>query len=356
MTGYRDILERLALGREVGQDELARLVCLADQERVLDYARGIAREVRTEWFGHGVYVRGLVEISNRCSGGCYYCGLRAENRAVERYALSEEEIIGACRQGYQLGLRSFVLQGGERHDIEEPIARLVGEIKRELPDVAITLSLGEQSRECYQRWRSAGADRYLLRHESATPEHYAMLHPERMRWEERVACLEVLRGLGYQRGAGFMVGTPGQTPEMLAHEVEFLSQMSPEMVGIGPFIPQGDTPFGGMPRGDVATTLMMLALVRVALPKTLMPATTALATTANDGTLLGVLSGANVVMPNITPTKYRASYAIYDGKKSTGTESAEGLERLAEELHSIGYEAVLSRGDHPDFRDSEARL
>lgn len=349
MTHYRDILDRLACGREASQEELAGLVSLAHDERVLSYAQGLAREVRTEWYGRGVYIRGLVEISNRCSQGCYYCGLRTENRSLERYELSEDEILAACHEGYALGLRSFVLQGGERRNITEQTTAVVRRIKEELPDVALTLSLGEQTESTYEAWRQAGADRYLLRHESATPSHYAMLHPERMSWKGRVECLQLLSRLGYQRGAGFMVGTPGQSEEMLAHEVDFLRDMRPEMVGIGPFLPQSDTPFGTMPSGDVATTLMMLALVRVALPKALMPATTALATTAGEGTQLGVLSGANVVMPNITPLLYRASYAIYDGKKSSGTESAEGLERLAEELHSIGYEAVMSRGDHPDF-------
>jgi biotin synthase len=195
----------------------------------------------------------------------------------------------------------------------------------------------------------AGADRYLLRHESATPEHYATLHPERMRWEERVACLGVLAELGYQIGAGFMVGSPGQTTAMLAHEVEFLAEMAPQMVGIGPFIPQGDTPLGNMPRGSVEQTLMMLSLVRIALPKALMPSTTALATTAEQGTHLGILSGANVVMPNITPAQYRASYAIYDGKKSGGTECVAGIERLDRELFEIGSRVDLSRGDHPQF-------
>ena len=350
MTNYRDILRRLTLGEGVTSREIEGSVALAEDGRVLDYARGLAREVRTEWFGNKVFIRGLVEISNRCSGGCYYCGLRSDNYRVERYELSEDEIVESCREGYGLGLRSFVLQGGERRNITEQTARVVSRIKAEMPDVAVTLSLGEQSRSTYERWRRVGADRYLLRHESATPEHYATLHPERMRWEERVACLDVLAELGYQRGAGFMVGTPGQTTAMLAHEVEFLRTMAPQMVGIGPFIPQGDTPFGGMPRGSVEQTLMMLSLVRMALPKTLMPSTTALATTAEQGTRLGILSGANVVMPNITPRRYRASYAIYDGKKSSGTEAAEGLERLAEELHAIGYEATFGRGDHPDFQ------
>ena len=350
MTNYRDILRRLALGNEVGFRELEELVALAGDERVLDYARGLAREVRTEWFGNQVFIRGLVEISNRCSGGCYYCGLRAENCKVTRYELSEEEVMDSCRVGYGLGLRSFVLQGGERKSITEQTARVVRRIKEEMPDVAVTLSLGEQSRETYECWRMAGADRYLLRHESATPEHYATLHPERMVWEERVACLGVLAELGYQIGAGFMVGTPGQTTAMLAHEVEFLAEMAPQMVGIGPFIPQGDTPLGNMPRGSVEQTLMMLSLVRIALPKALMPSTTALATTAEQGTHLGILSGANVVMPNITPAQYRASYAIYDGKKSSGTEAAEGLEKLVGELRAIGYEATFGRGDHPDFQ------
>lgn len=348
MENYKQILEHLAVEHRASHRDLVRLIATADSER-LAWACGLAREIRSEWFGRGVYLRGLVEISNRCGGGCYYCGLRAENGNVHRYALSEEEVLSSCREGYDLGLRSFVLQGGEVHDRGVQIAELVRRIKSEMPDVALTLSLGEQSEEVYGLWREAGADRYLLRHETATKEHYERLHPARMSFEGRQRCLRVLRELGYQIGAGFMVGSPFQSEEELAHEVEYLATLEPEMVGIGPFIPQSDTPFASEKRGSVERTLLMLALTRIVLPKALLPSTTALASVDESGTMRGLMAGANVVMPNITPPKYRPDYAIYDGKKSFGTESGEGIAKLCEELIGGGFEPVMSRGDHPDF-------
>lgn len=351
MSAYKPILEWLATHHEASHRELVGLIRNADS-KVLDYASGLAREVASEVFGNSVYIRGLVEISNRCSGGCYYCGLRAENRSLLRYTLSEEEIVTASREGYALGLRSFVLQGGEVHDRAEEVARVVRRVKEVCPEAAVTLSLGEQPSEVYELWRTAGADRYLLRHESATPSHYALLHPERQTYERKQHCLAELRALGYQIGAGFMVGSPYQTEEELAREVEYLLALRPEMVGIGPFIPQHSTPFADARRGSVEQTLLMVSLARVALPKALIPSTTALASSDVQGMTRGILAGANVVMPNITPSQYRPDYAIYDGKKSSGSESGEGIEQLRRELESVGYKAALVRGDHPDFVDN----
>lgn len=348
MTNYKEILERLALTGEVTFGDAKSLIERGD-ECVSDYAAGLAREVAAEHFANGVYLRGLVEVGSYCSGGCFYCGLRAENCSLERYELSEEEILEACREGYGLGFRSFVLQGGQRGDRVQSVTDVVRSIKQEMPSIAVTLSLGEQSRATYEAWREAGADRYLLRHETATRQHYERLHPERMSYDNRLRCLYDLRSLGYQIGAGFMVGSPYQGAEELAREIEFLGGLRPEMVGIGPFIPQSATPFAGMPSGSVEQTLLMISLVRLALPKALIPATTALASKDENGTARGVLAGANVVMPNLTPQKYRAGYAIYDGKKSMGSEAAEGVAILSELLHRIGYEAIMSRGDHPDF-------
>lgn len=350
MSAYKPILNWLATHHEASQKELVGLLRSADDE-VLGYASGLAREVADDVFGKSVYVRGLLEISNRCSGGCYYCGLRAENVSLARYTLSEEEILKACHEGYAQGLRSFVLQGGEVHDRAEDIAAVVRRIKSEMPDVAVTLSLGEQPTKTYALWREAGADRYLLRHETATKEHYERLHPARMSHENRLRCLGELRALGYQVGAGFMVGSPYQSEYELAREVEFLLDFRPEMVGIGPFIPQHSTPFADMARGGVEQTLLMVSLARLALPKALIPSTTALASSDENGMIRGILAGANVVMPNITPERYRPDYAIYDGKKSVGTESGEGIELLRRELESVGYAAAMVRGDHPDFVD-----
>ncbi len=350
VSSYRDTLERLARSESVPQSHLAALIAVPERE-VREYAAGLAREIAVQHFGHKVYLRGLLEVSNVCAAGCYYCGLRAENRSLSRYTLTEEEILESCEEGYALGLRSFVLQGGQRADYREPIERVAREFKRRMPDAALTLSLGEQSGECYEEWRRAGADRYLLRHESANEWHYGRLHPESMSYQNRLGCLKRLSELGYQCGAGFMVGTPEQTALHLAEEVEFLAQLRPQMVGIGPFIPHSATPFGQMPQGSVEQTLLMISLVRLVLHKALMPSTTALATASDDGTQQGVLAGANVVMPNITPKRYRAGYEIYNGKKSYGTEAVEGLERLADLLGRVGYEASLDRGDHPDFAD-----
>lgn len=349
MSGYREIIERLAREHWAPAEELCGLIDACD-ERARDYAAGLAREVAEEHFHKEVYVRGLVEISSHCMCGCYYCGLRADNRSLERYLLSEEDILSACHQGYDLGLRSFVLQGGQMHNLGERVEMVVRAIKRDMPQVAVTLSLGEQPREVYAAWREAGADRYLLRHETASKEHYERLHPARMSYQHRLDCLDELHSLGYQRGAGFMVGSPYQGPCELSSEIEFLVGMQPEMVGIGPFIPQSATPFADMPRGSVERTLMMISLVRLALPKALMPATTALSSSSEDGLSRGVMAGANVVMPNITPERFHKGYAIYDGKKSECKASLEGFEVLAEKLHRVGYEAVMSRGDHPDYR------
>lgn len=348
MRDYKQILERLAAYKEAPIEGLRRMIEAVDGD-ILDYAASMAREVASGVFSRKVYIRGLIEISNRCTAGCYYCGLRSENRSLNRYALTGAEVVEAVREGYALGLRSFVLQGGELHNQADFIAGLARDIKSEFADVALTLSLGEQQREVYEKWFEAGAERYLLRHESATKAHYRRLHPESMSYDNRMGCLAELRKIGYQVGAGFMVGSPFQGAEELAREVEFLLEFQPEMVGIGPFIPQHSTPFAQMKRGGVERTLLMLSLSRLALPKALIPSTTALASSDKCGTIRGIMAGANVVMPNLTPLRYRADYAIYDGKKSSGSESAEGIEALRRELEGAGYVAGFVRGDHPDF-------
>lgn len=349
MSNRKTIINQLARERVATHEELAWLIRTAD-ESTLEWASGLAREITSEYYGRRVYLRGLVEVSNRCARGCYYCGLRTENLDLERYELSEEEILEcclrACKEG---GLRSVVLQGGERSNLSERVASVVRKLKAAMPDVAVTLSFGEQEPEVYALWRDAGADRYLLRHETASKEHYNLLHPKSMSYEHRIESLDVLHELGYQRGAGFMVGSPFQTERELALEIEFLGRLQPEMVGIGPFIPQSATPFAGMKRGGVEQTLLMISLVRLVLPKALIPATTALASADESGTIKGLRAGANVIMPNVTPTRYREAYAIYDGKKSSGTESMEGIAALQAELQRAGFSAAMERGDHPDF-------
>lgn len=343
-NGLRDIIDHLYEGRYC-RNELLRLLAEAGaDEREYLYRR--ARQRSEQSFGRGVYVRGLLEITSRCRCGCYYCGLRAENRCADRYELSVEEIMEACREGYAAGFRTFVLQGGEVVDRAERVADIVRLLKAEFEGVAVTLSLGEQSREVYELWRRAGADRYLLRHESATADHYALLHPARQTMWQRQQCISTLKELGYQTGAGMMIGSPYQSLEHLANDVEYMLALQPEMVGMGPFMPQSETPFGGFERGGVELTLMMLAVVRLLMPNVLLPSTTALASARERGLLMGIEAGANVVMPNLTPQRFRASYAIYDGKKSSGSESVEGLRQLAKELSTIGYHIDFGRGDH----------
>ncbi len=354
MPKCADIVDRLRAEGRLSREDYARLLREYDSS-TLDYIGRVAREVKEQTFGNGVYLRGLVEISNRCSCGCYYCGLRAENQSVVRYSMSADEILASCATGYRAGLRTFVLQGGEVKGREDFVAEVVRQIKAQFEGVAVTLSLGEQPTEVYELWRRAGADRYLLRHESAVKEHYEQIHPPRMSFEGRHKCLAELRRLGYQIGAGFMVGVAGQTVDVLVEEMKLLEELRPEMVGIGPFMPQADTPLGGQPRGGVELTLLLLSMARLVLPESLIPATTALATAEGSGTIKGVLAGANVVMPNITPACYREQYAIYDGKKSSGTECVEGIEKLDRELAEVGCRVDLSRGDHPKFRSIEEK-
>lgn len=333
-TGY--IIDTLRQGEIPSEEALVRLIEECDEESVSRVCRA-AQSVAEERFGRRVWLRGLVEVWSRCEGGCRYCGLRAENCDLVRYEMSSEEIVEACREAYRLGLRTFVLQGGQVRDRVEKVESIVRRLKEEFADVAVTLSLGEQTREAYERWRKAGADRYLLRHETASEEHYKELHPERMNFHHRRECLAWLKELGYQTGAGMMVGSPHQRAEDLIADLRYLCELKPEMVGIGPFMPQSDTPMADYPRGSVERTLLMVALVRLMLPDAMIPATTALASADESGTLRGVMAGANVVMPNVTPLCYRGHYVIYDHKKQTGSEAAEGIAGLASDLQTIDY-------------------
>lgn len=336
------IIDSLRQGKVPSDQSLVRLIEECDRESVARVCRA-ARATSEEHFGRRVWLRGLVEVWSRCEGGCRYCGLRAENRGLGRYEMTSEEIVEACREGYSLGLRTFVLQGGQVRDRVEMVESVVRTLKAEFPDAAVTLSLGEQPREVYERWRRAGADRYLLRHETASEGHYRLLHPERMNFHHRRECLGWLKELGYQTGAGMMVGSPHQRAEDLVADLEYLADLQPDMVGIGPFMPQGQTPFAEWPRGSVERTVLMVALVRLLLPTAMIPATTALASADGEGTVRGVLAGANVVMPNLTPQQYRAQYAIYDHKKSTGSEAAEGIDALRIALENINHKIDFGR-------------
>lgn len=315
-------------------------------EQDMDRLKEAAVSVRRRHYGTKVYVRGLIEYTNYCRNNCYYCGIRADNRRVSRYRLTDEEILECCRAGYRLGLRTFVLQGGEdARDTDGRMETLIRGIKDEFPDCAVTLSIGERSPESYRRLRQAGVDRYLLRHETADEGHYRILHPEPLSLSHRKECLYQLKRLGYQVGAGFMVGSPGQDNACLASDLVFLEELKPQMVGIGPFVPHHDTPFAGKEKGSVEKTLLMLSIVRILLPKALIPATTALGTVDTEGREKGLQAGANVVMPNLSPVGVRKRYALYDGKICTGEEAVESLKRLEVSIGNAGYQLVYDRGD-----------
>lgn len=326
-------------------------------EALAGYLFHRADAVRRGVFGTDVYVRGLIEFTNVCRNDCYYCGIRRSNGRAQRYRLTEEEILSCCREGYALGFRTFVLQGGEDPAWDGPrLEGLVARIRAAFPDCAITLSVGERPREDYERWFRAGADRYLLRHETADPAHYRRLHPAELSLENRKRCLWDLKDIGYQVGCGFMVGSPGQTAACLAEDMAFINALQPEMVGIGPFIPQRDTPFGGERAGTLELTLFLLGLLRLMLPEALLPATTALGTIHPRGREMGVQAGANVCMPNLSPVAVRKKYALYDNKICTGDEAAQCRGCLAGRMEAIGYRVVTGRGDHPSRRVNQGEI
>lgn len=308
-----------------------------------------ADEVRRKYYGNRVFVRGLIEISNICKNDCYYCGIRKSNRNISRYRLTEEELYSCCETGYNLGFRTFVLQGGEDLYFSDIVlCRIVNNIKNKYPDCAVTLSMGERSYESYKNLKSAGADRYLLRHETADNTHYSKLHPAGMSLENRKKCLYNLKSLGYQTGTGFMVGSPYQTVENIISDLRFMQEIQPEMIGIGVFIPHHDTPFRDYPHGSAELNIKLISIIRLMFPKALIPATTALGTVSPDGRERGIQAGCNVVMPNLSPLMFRKSYELYDNKICTGEESAQCIECLRKRVESVGYELDMSRGDYPD--------
>lgn len=340
------IIEKIESTGVASKHELAYLLeTINDSE--LEVLRKRAQKKSLEHFSNKIYIRGLVELSSYCKNDCLYCGLRRSNKSAVRYRLTKEQILSCCKSGYTLGFRTFVLQGGEDgYYTDEVMCDIVSSIKSLYPDCAVTLSLGERTEESYKKLYESGADRYLLRHETANKEHYKKLHPSEMSLENRKNCLYTLKKIGYQTGAGFMVGSPYQTYETLAEDLLFLKDLNPQMCGIGPFIPHKDTPFANEKSGSVRLTLVLLSLVRLMLPKVLLPATTALGTADGKGREKGVLHGANVVMPNLSPTEHRADYSLYDNKICTGDEAAECIKCLSNRMKSIGYKIVTDRGDY----------
>lgn len=317
---------------------------------ISDYAAKKAVEKRKSVYGNDVYIRGLIEISNICKNDCYYCGIRRSNKKCERYRLSKEDILGSAKQGYELGFRTFVLQGGEDQKFtDEFLVDIIKSLKSNYPDCAITLSLGERSFESYKTLKSAGADRYLLRHETADKEHYEKLHPKEMSYQNRMKCLENLKSLGYQVGCGFMVGSPYQTTLTLAKDLKFIETFAPAMCGIGPYLTHKDTPFKDMPNGSLELTLYLISIIRLIDPAILLPSTTALGTIHPKGREMGILAGANVVMPNLSPVSVRKKYELYDNKICTGDEAAECKLCLTKRIDSVGYKIVTHRGDKKEI-------
>ncbi len=342
----KSIIDKLVKTRDLTDEEFEQLILCKDKESI-EYLAAKAREVREAVYGKEVYLRGLIEFTNYCKNDCLYCGIRRSNKNAERYRLTEEQILSCCEVGYKLGFRTFVLQGGEdAYFNDDVLVPLIKEIKEKYPDCALTLSVGEREKDSYQKLFDAGADRYLLRHETADKEHYESLHPAELSFDHRMKCLWDLKEIGYQVGCGMMIGSPNQTVKHLIKDLRFLQEFNPEMVGIGPFIPHHDTPFANCETGSVEITLKLLSIIRIMLPEVLLPATTALGTADGLGREKGILAGANVVMPNLSPTDVRDKYLLYDNKICTGDEAAECIRCMSLRVSKVGYEVVQKRGDH----------
>ncbi|MCI6618950.1 MAG: [FeFe] hydrogenase H-cluster radical SAM maturase HydE [Prevotella sp.] len=344
------LVEQLCNQHTLDAEGLKKLL-LCDDATVISHLYDEARKVAVRVFGRKVFLRGLIEISNHCKNNCYYCGLRRDNRELQRYRLTADDILECCGRAYRLGFRTFVMQGGEDTVLNDDwVTETVSRIKSLFPDCAVTLSLGEKSRESYRKYREAGADRYLLRHETHSISHYDKLHPKDMSYEHRMQCLEWLREIGFQVGCGMMVGSPGQTVDHLVEDLLYIRDTRPAMVGMGPFLPHHATPFANEPAGSAETTLRLISIVRLLLPEVLLPATTALGSLIPGGRLLGLKAGANVLMPNVSPLNARSAYALYDHKDAGAMNSEDDWKELEETLREAGFEIAIGRGDNPLFQ------
>ena len=345
---FKALIDEVRNKQDITKEQLEAILDCSEEEE--EYLYQNAREVSDSVFKKAVYLRGLIEFTNYCKNDCYYCGIRCSNRNAERYRLTKEEILNCCDTGAALGFKTFVLQGGEDPFFnDDKICDIVSSIKEKYPEYAVTLSIGEKTYESYKRFFDAGADRYLLRHETANEEHYSKLHPASLSGANRKQCLRNLKEIGFQVGCGIMVGTPYQTYEHIYEDIIFMKELQPHMIGIGPFIAHKDTPFKDQPNGSVKETLHLLALLRLIFPKVLLPATTALGTADSLGREKGILAGANVIMPNLSPVNVRSKYLLYDGKICTGEEAAECNMCMRKRIESTGYHVSDTRGDHPDF-------
>ena len=345
MSEVLALIDKLSRDRSLTEEEY-EIVVSGFSPAAASYAASLASSVRASYYGSAVFMRGLIEISNYCRNDCLYCGIRRSNRSCSRYRLSPSEILACAEKGYGLGFRTFVLQGGEDpYYTDAVLCSIVSSLKSSFPDCAVTLSMGERSHESYAALFAAGADRYLLRHETACPEHYARLHPSSMSFSNRMECLSSLRSIGYQVGCGFMVGSPYQDASCLARDLKFIETFRPDMCGIGPFVPHKDTPFGSFPAGSSDLTCYLLSLIRLIYPPVLLPATTALGTVDPMGREKGLKAGANVVMPNLSPVAVRSKYTLYDNKICTGEAASECVSCLGSRIKNAGYQLVVDRGD-----------
>ena len=348
MKNVKKLVQKLNISKSLTFDEY-KYILDNYKDSDIQFAKELALNERHTVYGNTVFIRGLIEITNFCKNGCLYCGINRENKNCSRYRLTVDEILDCCKTGYNLGFRTFVLQGGDdNHFTDDIVCDIVSKIKHNHPDCAVTLSLGEKSFESYKTFKDAGADRYLLRHETADSEHYSKLHPKDLSLQNRLECLNNLKKLGFQTGCGIMVGSPYQTNAHIAKDLKFIEEFNPEMCGIGPFLPHKGTVFSGFEKGSLELTLFLLSLIRIMKPSILLPSTTALGTLKDGGRELGILHGANVIMPNLSPSTAKENYTLYDNKLNTGLESAEGLENLKEKMKSIGYEIVTDRGDYKE--------
>lgn len=340
-----ELITQIREHQSISREQFETLMTCEDAQ-VIDFLHQQAREVADGIYENKVYIRGLIEFTNYCKNDCLYCGIRRSNAKANRYRLTKEEILDCCKVGYELGFRTFVLQGGEDpYFTDDRICEIVSAIRTTYPDCAITLSIGEKEKESYERYYKAGANRYLLRHETADEAHYQYLHPKELSLAHRKQCLWDLKEIGYQVGCGFMVGSPHQTRDTLYEDLMFIKELQPHMVGIGPFIPQQDTPFAKETAGTMEETLRLLSIIRLIHPHVLLPATTALGTIHPLGREKGIQAGANVVMPNLSPVEVRDKYKLYDNKICTGDEAAECRFCMQRRMESIGYEVVTDRGD-----------
>ena len=350
-NGFKNSVDEIKNNKDITYEQLKTVLECNDKDDE-EYLFEKARETADKVFQKEIYLRGLIEFTNYCKNDCYYCGIRCSNKNADRYRLTDDKILECCDIGYELGYKTFVLQGGEDPFFtDEKICNLVRRIKQKYPACAVTLSIGEKSYESYKSYFDAGADRYLLRHETANEEHYGKLHPATLSGANRKQCLKNLKEIGFQVGCGIMVGTPYQTLEHIYEDMRFMLELKPHMIGIGPFIAHKDTPFKDEPNGSVKETILLLAILRLLFPNVLLPATTALGTADALGREKGILAGANVIMPNLSPANVRGKYLLYDGKICTGEEAAECNICLKNRIERIGYHVADSRGNYPGWRD-----